>query len=210
MTKRLLSLAFLAAITPISSSGAQFVSDRMEPVAPVRFHLGGGLNVAQPHGEFADYVRVGAGFGINGRFDIGTPRLFSIRADLGMLEYGNERTSVVFPGAPRIRIDVNTANRILTYSVGPQLTAPSGRVRPYVNAAIGGSRFFTESSMEGAHDNEQVFKTEHFADHILSRSVGGGLYMPVRATTPVMIDVGVRYFANGTTSYLRKGSITDR
>jgi hypothetical protein len=210
MNARLLPvLAFLAVAAPGAAQG-QFISEREESSRPVRFHFGGGLNVAQPRGEFAEYVNVGAGFGLHGRADIGQPRILSIRADLGMLEYGKERTSVNFPGAPRIRIDVNTANRILTYSIGPQLTLPSGAIRPYVNAAIGGSRFFTESSMEGAHADEQVFTTEHFADNIVSRSLGGGVYVPLRTQAPVMIDLGVRYFANGTTSYLRKGSIEDR
>jgi hypothetical protein len=210
MTARILPLAILAAVAISSPAAGQFVTERPENTRPVRFHIGGGLNVAQPQGEFSEYVRVGAGLGLNGRFDIGTPGILSLRADVGMLEYGSERTSIPFPGAPRIRIDVSTANKILTYSIGPQLTAPSGPVRPYVNASIGGSRFFTESSMEGTHDDRNVFTTENFSDHILSRTVAGGIYIPVRTSTPMMIDFGVRYFANGNTSYLRKGSIEDR
>jgi hypothetical protein len=210
MIPRILTLAILAAIAVSTPAAGQFVTERPVDTRPVRFHVGAGLDIAQPRGEFADYVRVGAGLGINGRVDIGTPGILALRADLGMLEYGSERTSLPFPGAPRIRIDVNTANRILTYSIGPQLTAPSGPVRPYVNATIGGSRFFTESSMEGTHDDQNVFTTENFSDHILSRAVAGGVYIPIRASTPMMIDIGVRYFANGSTSYLRKGSIEDR
>lgn len=211
------ALALAAALAGVAApAGAQIID--LSPGATARrtdwrAGITPGLLVAQPTGEFGDYVNAGVGFGVGAHYAFDRAKILSLRADLGFLVYGNERFEVpLSPTLPRIRVDVNTTNSIFMYSAGPQLMAPSGPVRPYVHGFVGGAYFSTSSSISGTQDWDEGghFSTQHYGDGVLSWGGAGGLLIPLAVRrNPVAIDLGARYVRNGRTRYLREGSITD-
>ena len=176
-----------------------------------RLHFGGGIQVMQGVGAFADSVRGGIGAGINARYNLDQRGIFSLRGDFGFQIYGNERTRIPFPTAPRVTLEQNTNNQIYSYAIGPQLMWPTGRVRPYANGFIGGAYYATTTSLEGTNfDSEPFASSENYSDNNLSYGGGAGVLIPFRtARTPVALDLGARYLHNGTARHLKPGSITD-
>ena len=177
---------------------------------PSRTALGGGVAIAQPIGEFKNYVN--NGFGGNGHFmmRVDRPGFLALRADVGFLLYGHETKRVSMPGAGRVEFDVSTSNNILTYSIGPQLMVPTGPIRPYVNATAGGAYFFTQSSIGGSDNAGDFASTRNFGDNVPSYGYGGGLFVPFAMRyADVGLDIGARYVRNGHTRYLREGGIED-
>jgi hypothetical protein len=177
---------------------------------PARASLGGGLFVAQPVGEFKNYVNNGFGAGGHLLFRVDPQGFLALRADVGYLIYGHETKHVSLPNAGRVRFEVTTSNNILTYSIGPQLMVQRGPIRPYVHAMAGGAYFFTESSI-GDDDNTSDFaSTRNFGDNVPSYGYGGGLFIPLAVRYGyVGIDIGARFIRNGLTRYLREGGIRD-
>lgn len=170
--------------------------------------LGLDLLVAQPVGEFADYIGTGGGAGAHILVHTDPKRISAIRFDLGWIQYASERNRYdVYPG---LAVDVNTSYSILYAGVGPQLMVPSGPVRPYVMGAAGLSYFSTRSSIAGQdpYYNEDASRT-NFDHTTFAWSAGGGLYIPIGRAQRFSIDVSARYHANGESEYLRKGSIQD-
>ncbi|MEP7344592.1 MAG: hypothetical protein ABI877_04980, partial [Gemmatimonadaceae bacterium] len=177
-----------------------------------RFEVGGSFNYGLPQGEFRDNVR--QGFGVDGffRWNFDRRGVLSLRTDGGYLGYGRETKRVPLSGTigGRILVDLTTSNNIVHLGMGPQLTAPNGPFRPYVNGGIGFSYFFTESSVEGSNNNSEPFaSTTNYDDFTLSLTSGGGILIPMGVRRDVSLDLGVQYQNNGQVSYLRKGSIVD-
>lgn len=203
-------LAALALAIPAAALAQPHSVQQRRPAAP-RFHFGAGLQVMQAVGAFADTVDAGIGVGFHGRYHLDRQGILSLRGDLGYQIYGNEEQRIAFPSAPRVTLEQNTNNTILSYSIGPQLMWPTGPVRPYANGFIGGSYFATTTSLEGTNDDNDPFaSSENFSDNTLSYGGGAGLLIPFRTRrTPVALDLGARYLHNGTASYLVPGSIRD-
>jgi hypothetical protein len=165
--------------------------------------------VSQPIGAFNDFV--GEGYGLTGGFvwNLDRDRVFGIRAEGGFLQYGSEDTAIC-PFGCRVDVNVNTSNDIVFAGIGPQLTVPSGPVRPYINATAGMSYFFTHSSVSGNNDAENLFDTTNHDDAVFALTGGGGFLIPLSMRrTPVLLDIGATFHRNGEATYLRKGSITD-
>jgi opacity protein-like surface antigen len=172
-----------------------------------RFTIGGNFITGLPTGEFADTTGTSLGFSLVGYLNL--TRFFRIRVDGGYVQYGSETRRVCMPNC-RVVFDLKTSNGIGFGSAGPELVAPAGRIRPYVNAGIGGSYFITGSHLEGADDEHAIGKTTNFADGTFAVMAGGGVYIPLSLkSSPVAIDLGLRYHRNGTVKYLREGDIRD-
>jgi opacity protein-like surface antigen len=157
---------------------------------------------------------IGFGYGVNGAFLFGLDRagILSLRGDLGFLGYGQESKHVPLSSTigGRIQVKVSTTNYIVPMSIGPQLTWPTGRVRPYVNAGVGGQLFYTESHVDGVDDDRDFAGTTNQSDFTATWVAGGGLYVPLyEKRTKVLLDLGVQYFNGGHAQYLRPGSIVD-
>jgi hypothetical protein len=179
-------------------------------VGPARIALGGGLSIAQPVGEFKDYVNNGVGGGGHLMYRVDPQGYFALRADVGFLIYGHETVRVGLPGAGRVQFDVSTSNNILTYSIGPQLMVPTGPIRPYVNATVGGAYFYTESSVGGSDNEFNFANTRNFSDNVPSYGYGGGIFIPFAVrNADINLDLGARFIRNGYTRYLREGGIED-
>ena len=113
------------------------------------------LSVVQgrPQGAFARNVELG--YGLDGAYllRLDGAGIWSVRASIGALSYGNESRDAAFSESVggRVRVDVSTTNYIVPMSIGPQVSWPSGPVRPYLNAGVGGQIFFSESRVQGTH-----------------------------------------------------------
>ena len=209
----LFSLGAAGAFVLVSATAeAQLLDMTSRERAASRVSINAALAVAQPVGDFGRFVDAGFGVGAGVAYALDSQRIFSIRGDLGFVVYGSETQRVAIPGIPRVRVDVNTTNNIFVYTVGPQIMAPSGVVRPYAHGFIGGSYFTTSSSLSGSSDYDagNYFSTQHAGDGVFSVGGEGGLLIPLRVrSNPVAIDLGARYVHNGVTRYLTKGDIQD-
>jgi hypothetical protein len=167
---------------------------------------------SRPQGAFGR--NVGLGYGLDGAYllRLDDAGIWSIRANVGVVSYGNEsrRTALSESVGGRVLVDVKTSNYIMPMSVGPQLTWPSGSFRPYVNAGLGGQAFFTESRVESTGDLVSFASTTNHSAFAASWVAGGGVYMPVYSgKTKVELDLGVQYVGGARARYLAAGSITD-
>jgi hypothetical protein len=182
------------------------------PLKPVRGFGGGGVIIASTVGEFSDYVGTGWGLGAHFVLSLGSQGIFGLRTDLGFINYGNEKKRVCLSQTVgcRIEVDLTTSNNIFHGSIGPQLTVPAGPVLPYANASIGVAYFATTSSVSGVSSSGDQFQTTNFDDATFSWQFGTGLRVPVHyGRTPIDLDFGARYHANGQVEYLTKGGILD-
>jgi hypothetical protein len=177
--------------------------------------LMGGVDftIAQPAGQFGQYVDNGVGVGVHGLARLGASGAFALRIDGNFVQYGRETKRV--PLSPtvggRINVDLTTSNNIFWVGVGPELMAPRGPVRPYVNGSVGFSYFATESSLSGVDDSENVLHNTNYDDTVFSYSAGTGVLIPVvhGRRTLVFLDLGARFNNNGRAQYLREGGIED-
>lgn len=179
--------------------------------SPSRFTLVGDILVAQPKGEFATELNT-EGFGANvaGLFRVDREGLFSIRADLGGMQYGSETFYVPYlPITGRVSLDVETSNNAFWGSVGPQITVPAGPIQPYVNAAVGFMALVTTTSVRGSDSNYKYASTNNSDDVASALIFGGGMYVPIGRTESWKLHAGARYFYGGEATYLKKGDIQD-
>jgi hypothetical protein len=207
---RQLALAALLAVP--AAARAQLLSVRPADTVPLLGQAGVSFTVGKPLNEFADMIRTGFGGTGHLMFNLDRQGILGLRLDAGFLNYGNERVRVCATYVTcRVQVDVTTSNNIVDAMVGPQLTLPSPYIRPYVNAGVGFSYFFTESSVEGSDDtNNPYASTTNYDDGGWSWGGSGGLLIPVsHGRAPISIDLSARYHGNGQRSYLRKGSIRD-
>jgi hypothetical protein len=167
---------------------------------------------SRPLGGLAE--NIGFGYGLNAAYLLRLDQkgYLSLRADVGFAEYGNESMRV--PLSPtiggRIQVKVSTDNYIIPISIGPQLSIPTGPVRPYINAGIGGQAYLTDSHVDGSDDNHDFAHTTNSQDFTSSWVAGGGVFIPLyMKKMSVLLDVGVQYFGSGHARYLRPGSIED-
>lgn len=182
------------------------------PLFPTRFTIGGDLLVAQPKGEFGSNVNVGGGGNIVFMYKLDPAGVFSLRADLGGMEYGSERKRVPFaPYTGRVLLDVTTTNDVYWGAIGPQMQLlTTGPVRPYVNAAVGFQGFVTRSALSGSDQSSDYASSTNSDDVTPAYMVGGGLYIPLgKTSTSPSLNIGARYHFGGNATYLREGDITD-
>lgn len=198
----LLSLILLAAPAP-SAAQERFV---------VRGIAGGDFLLAFPVGEFEENVDFGFGIGVHGLLPLDDEGVFSLRADLGFLNYGNETIRICVTQPCRVTGDLSTSNNIFLFGVGPELAFGREAVRLYANASIGMAYFNTSSSVSGEGNLGDPFASStNFDDLTFAWTLGTGAQLRVWSgdTTSVLVDLGARYHGNGEARYLRKGDIHD-
>lgn len=201
--------AIVALAMPAAAQSMIFGAPRS---GPARAHATVHLLVAQPLGEFADYIDWGGGFGGEILFAFDRQGAIGLRLGLAYMIYGHESKRVPLgPDLGRVQVDVNTSNNIVVLGIGPQIMLPTGTVRPYLNGTVGLSYFFTESSVEGTSNYEPFARTTNFDDATFAWTAGGGLYIPLSKSgrRPISLDIGAHYHANGEVEYLREGSIRE-
>lgn len=183
---------------------------RVRDVGPSRFTLVGDLLAAQPKGELANEIDEGFGANVTGLFRIDREGIFSIRADLGGMQYGSETLHAPYlPITGRVSLDIETTNMVGWGSIGPQITVPVGFVQPYVHAAIGVASFVTSTSLRGSDSEYDYASTDNASDATSAYIFGGGLYVPIGRSRTWKLHGGGRYFRGGEATYLNEGDIQD-
>jgi hypothetical protein len=128
-----------------SSVAAQVTTaDSVKPSVAVAFIH------ARPVGALA--TNIGFGYGGSAALLLPVDRrgVLSLRADVGVAEYGHEETRTAFSETVGGRVDVKvrTSNAVVPFHIGLELSPDLGVILPYVNGGIGGQGFYTESSVE--------------------------------------------------------------
>lgn len=177
-------------------------------------YAGGALILAQPMGEFDEYVGLGGGADGFFRFPFDEAGVVSLRAQLGFVNYGNETQRVCLSETVgcRIQVDLTTSNNIFLFGIGPELAVPAGPLRLYANGTAGFSYFSTDSNVEGTSDVEPFASTRNFGDGGFAWSAGGGLQVHLTETdrgVSIALDIGASLQKNGQREYLTEGGITD-
>ena len=213
MTTAARALAVTLATLPVALAAQERLGPTTREGEP-RLMGGAGLTIAQPVGEFGNYVANGVGVNLHALTRLGASGFFALRADGDFVQYGSETKHVNLSNTigGRIRVDLNTTNDIASLGVGPQLMVPRGPVRPYLNGNVGFAYFSTQSSVKGSSDTQEPFAhTTNYDDWTLSYGGGTGVLIPVsrNSRSLVFIDLGARFHNNGRVRYLREGGITD-
>jgi opacity protein-like surface antigen len=208
-----------ASIGRIASVAVALAAISMEPAAAqttpqdgVRSSVAISLTQTRPMGALG--ANIGSGYGAFGAFLFPLDRrgLVSLRADLGIAEYGKDarRTPFSETVGGRVEVDVRTTNSVVPGSVGLQLTPSLGPVEPYVNVGFGAQAFLTESRVEPTDGGSVIASTTNHSDYAFAWTLGGGVYVPLTSRLPnVQLDVSVQYFQGARAEYLAPGSITD-
>jgi hypothetical protein len=205
------SKAVLVLSTAFIFASASVVNAQIAPSGdqvPSRFSFGADLTISQPKGEFASNVPNGYGFDLTGMFRLDRGGYFNLRADLGGVRYGHERQQIGFPISGRIAVDLNTDNQIGFGALGAQLQIPDGWFRPYANASIAGTYFWTESSISGTGNSDAVLNTTNLDDWSYAWIFGGGVMIPFGKSIGAL-NLGAKYHYGASATYLKKGDITD-
>jgi hypothetical protein len=179
----MLGIAVAAPVAAQDSSACE-CRQRHEHV-PSEFELRSAASLSfmqsRPLGALGSNIEFG--YGLDGAylFRLDKRGFLSLRAGVGFVDYGDESKRV--PLSPtvggRVQVKLSTNNYIVPMSLGPQLTWPTGKFRPYVNAGIGGQVFFTESHLGGASDDEDFASTTNKSDFTAAWVAGGGVYVPL-------------------------------
>ncbi len=192
--------------------------DRDHSYEPLALNLA--LVAGVPTGEFAQHVAAGAGLGAVTVYDLDRHGVLGLRLDGSLLLYGHQTRRR--PHAQVVQLvdpnrfgrvgpmDVETDNLIVSAMIGPQLTAPTGPVRPFLTAGVGYSFFLTVSSVSWERcydDEEETERAINFADATPAWSLGGGIEIDL--TESMALTIGGRYLRNGTARYLKAGSIQE-
>lgn len=204
-SKAVLVLSTACALASASAANAQIVYNAGQ--IPSRFSFGGDFVVSQPKAEFANNVPTGYGIDLTGMFRIDPKGWLNIRADIGGVQYGRERQRVSSLVSGRVLLDVETDNRIGFGSIGAQVQVPDGWFRPYANAAIASTYFWTESTLSGA-DSYTYASTTNYDDWSHAWVFGGGATIPFGKSLG-SLNLGAKYHYGGRATYLRRGDITD-
>lgn len=204
-------LSLVATLFVVSASVAEAQSHR-GPVVATRSSIAGDLLIAQPKGEFDSNIGNGFGGNIVFMYKLDQGGVFSLRTDLGAMQYGRENKRVPFtPFTGRVLLDVTTSNNVFWGGIGPQMQLlTKGPARPYVNGAIGFQGLVTQTALSGSRQSRNYASTTNSSDFTPVYMLGGGVYIPFgkKATSP-SLNIGARYHFGGTAKYLREGDITD-
>jgi hypothetical protein len=219
-----IAMAVATAITTLAAASPAFAQDSTDCHCAVRGNAGlnefqrrssGSVAFIQLRPLGALGSNIGFGYGATGSyiFRLDHAGVFGLRADLGFADYGNESKRVPLSETigGRIQVKVSTNNYVVPFTIGPQLMVPTGSIRPYVNAGIGGQAFYTQSHIEGVDDEESSFATTtNQSDFTHAWVLGGGVYIPVYTRgLQVRMDLGAQYYGGGHAQYLKPGSIED-
>jgi hypothetical protein len=173
----------------------------LRPVRATRGNVGLSFLVAQPVGEFANFVNVGAGLAGHGVWTPDPGGLLGLRADASCIIYGSETRH--YGLVPLVDVGVTTDNLIAGLQIGPQITLGRGNLQAYGYGQLGFSYFGTTSSVDGGYIN-----TTNYDDVTFATAAGAGLRLQLsHGRHPIAMDLGARYLHNGHARYLTEGSI---
>ena len=178
--------------------------------AQTRYTVGLAGAYGQPLDEFADNVK--RGFGLDGFGTLGLDRqgIFSLKAELGYIRYNRKSEPfLASTGFGYVELESETTSGVLMLGAGPQLTLPSGPIRPYLGGTVGFARFATNTGIvvpsyaSNTGQKETLYDETVSSDFILSLTASGGLRFELPFMgRGVLADLGVRWHRNGEAEYV--------
>jgi opacity protein-like surface antigen len=217
MKHRIPTLAVaLLILTALHPAHAQLVPAVNPAGAPARHSAGIAFIVGQPLGDFKQNVRNGFGLDGMGTLGLDSRGIFSLRAQLGLLQYSRKtETFWVQGGFGLFELESETKSGVFTLGVGPQLMAPTGNARPYIAGTIGLARFSTTTAINVPADQSNSGTTEQIADETISSdnllsltgAAGVAFKLSIFGNSGVMADLGVRYVHNGLAKYVSSDGV---
>ena len=184
--------------------------------AQARYSAGLAVIVGQPLGEFGDNVSNGVGLDGMGTIGLDSRGIFSLRAQLGWLQYSRKTESFLLStGFGFLELESETKSGVFTLGIGPQLMAPAGAVRPYVAGTIGFSRFSTTTAINIPARSSDTGQQETLDDQTVSSdflvsftgAAGIAFHLPAFGRTGAMVDLGARYHHNGLAKYVSSDGV---
>lgn len=202
--RRVLALAAAALVAPLAAA----------PAAAQLNHGTGRLMgaAALPLGAFADQIDRGWGAGLAVDLPVAMRGALALRLDAMGFQYGKEEEDVVItPGTRRVTGRLSTTNNLGFVTLGPELRATSGFVRPYAHAFAGVGYMWTQSDLRGTDDSEPFARTVNHEDATFAWGGGAGLTVPLYSgsSTTVALDLGARFADLGRPSYVTEGGVRD-
>jgi hypothetical protein len=192
-------------LAPTLHASSLTAQEPFGPPAVPEFSLGDQLSlgltagVSIPRGPFAEFAGLG--------FELKAHVLVVNRAGwLGLRVSGSgvffrEADSPLYGGR-----SLSVRNRMGALDLGPQVIAPTGRVRPYGYGTIGGVFVLTDSSLDGLTTFQSYDPV--FSEVARVVTLGGGMYVPLtEGSRSVALDFGAQYRWNGGTRFLDGGGI---
>jgi len=173
------------------------------------------FSLALPQGEFGKQVD-NLGYGLSGEFMFLSPKPvspFGIGLNLGYYVYGMEsRREPWSHTIPDVYLNVNRTNNLLNFHIVFELGMPTGIIRPYIQGLFGGNYLYTETSVNGDYDNNNIASNTNFDDWAWSYGAGGGIAIllsgdPVTEMGAIYLDLKGRYLFGSKADYLKEGSI---
>lgn len=173
------------------------------------------LSLAIPQGEFADQVD-NLGYGLSGEFLLLSPKPKSpigFGFNIGYYIYGMEsRREPWSYTIPDVYLDVDRTNNLLNFHVLFQIGLPQGRIRPYIEGLFGGSYLYTQTSVSGQYNSDNIASSTNYDDWAWSYGFGGGVSIllsgdPVTQDGAIYLDLKGRYLFGSEAVYLKEGSV---
>jgi hypothetical protein len=205
MTMKVRSMAWALALGPVAAGSLA-----------AETHYGGSAVYGAPTGGFRDHFDVSGG--VAGFAVVSRPGgALGLRIDGTWLLYGSRTVHAPLPGpAPRQSYEVTTDNWLGQVTVGPQLMAPSGRVRPYVTGFAGLGYFSTTSESRGPLYGrapspilvQPVRISTNFDDTTFAYGGAAGFVVELGGGG-LALDFGARYVVDGRVSFLTEGDLAD-
>jgi hypothetical protein len=204
LTGAALALVAVAGAAPLAGQERP----REGPLGQTRFYADLGFDIGQAAGEFNRYVDAGFGLRLTGRWRPSPSGPLGLHASFSYLIYGS--TVRRYPLVPGVDVRVRTNNDIAGFHLGPSFHVGGGALQLYASGSAGISYFSTRSSAEGTNDPFDSFASStNFDDFTFATQGGGGLLIRLRAgTTPLWLDLGVRYQNNGTVKYVTEDGLS--
>ena len=158
-----------------------------------RWQGGAQLMVAVSRGSLGDVFGTGFGFEPFGVLRLDRKGTIGVRVQGGMIDYGSDTRAVPLAGAgPAFGVQIATTRNATTLALGPQLSWPLGRFRPYAYATVGAAYFHSQADLSGRDSLGawQVLSVD-VNRTVLGAGAGGGLGF--RLTRQAQLDAGVEF-----------------
>ncbi|MBT8397834.1 MAG: hypothetical protein KJN92_12760 [Gemmatimonadetes bacterium] len=202
-------------LIPLALSSALFAGpDRLsaqdQPVRPTWAQVGFSVMGAQSTGELSESNAFGLGLEVAGRVFWGGSDRLALRVSVGVADYGWDGGAICI----RLRIACPVHQREITNSItflelGPELSWPTGNVRPYLNASVGFAGLGTSERIKEAF-SDFVLETGLYSHNTSSLGVGGGVDVKVgKGQNPLVISFGVQYHRFGWVRHLPREAVVE-
>jgi hypothetical protein len=180
------------------------------------FNAGLSFDIVTPQNEFKDNLDRN-GYGGSGYALVQPNPLLPVKfgLELGFANYGMESRREPFSySIPDVTVNVKRSNNIFLGHLLVRGQKEYGNISPYIDGLFGLTYLWTDTTIEGEDELQQIASSQNIDDIALSYGFGGGVMfkvwsgpIPEIETGSVYIDLKIRYLNGGNAEYLKEGAI---